>query len=67
MEGGGTFNEPVDDPKCLYEFYKIATERSEYELLRYCSKGYFYRGFDLTDPESQFARKGSNNIYEYLN
>ena len=58
MEGGGTFNEEVEDPKCLYDFYRVVTARSEYELLRYCAKGYFYRGFDYTDPRARHMRKG---------
>lgn len=58
MQGAGVFNEPMADPRCLYEFYKVATERSEYELLRYCAKGYFYQGFDYNDDRAREMRKG---------
>ena len=60
MEGGGKFNDVVEEPQCLYELYRVVMERSEYELLRYCAKGYFYRGFDFDDPRARWMRKSIN-------
>lgn len=62
-KASGTYNEPSRTPICLYDFYEMAKLTREYELFKYCAKGYFYQGKDYDDPKALQHRNGPNILF----
>ena len=80
QEANGTFNKPhkvwkvfyfkknSQRPECLYECHQMAAKTpTEYDLFRYCAKGFFYQNVDRDKVRDDFVlnnlKKGKTFVH----
>jgi hypothetical protein len=64
-EIGWTFVESKiasQSPQCLYDFHQRASDTDEYNLFRYCARGYFFNGKDYDDDNRLAMRKSLDKL-----